>query len=294
MQASGGPVATPHSGVHYDAGTTRRAFEGYYLRLTLEDGTSFAFIHEVSDPAGESPLSKVSTQVMWSGGGYLMEHTRDVSSFWAEQGGMAFGGAYELANGWEAGGNGNGGIAVEPDGHSARSAERGDLRRVMPAVREKPLFYSLQALSQPLHSVYPSCRQRVRFGTECLRIYSYLVQDEFFAAVRRGFQASDTLHCGAVRAVPPDGDMLRSVLPEAAATPSSAETCAWAYDMRPVYGWGGPAVRRPEAAAEGEAAAQREVERGRRGKATTGWLAASPLFDPQASRWSIPRAEPSA
>jgi hypothetical protein len=110
--------------------------------------------------------------------------------------------------------------------------------------------------------------------------HSLLAQDEFFATVRRGFQASDKLHCGSVQAVPPDGDM-----PEAAATASSAEACAWEYDMRPVYGWGGAAVRRPREAAKGEAAAQREAEAGRGGKATTGWLAASPLFDPQA----IPR-----
>lgn len=90
---------TPHGALHYDDNSKRRVFEGWYIRLTLpQDKASFAFIHEVEDPAGGTPFSKINSQVMGPGRGYIMQHTRDISSFWGDSTQMAFGGCYSPAD----------------------------------------------------------------------------------------------------------------------------------------------------------------------------------------------------
>lgn len=89
--SNGNAAEVPHSAIHYSACTTRRAFKGWYIKVTLpSDSTgsaagragaadgkaggrkaqSFAFIHALEDPAGGSELSKVSSQVggAWGGG----------------------------------------------------------------------------------------------------------------------------------------------------------------------------------------------------------------------------------
>ena len=108
-------------------------------------------------------------------------------------------------------------------------------------------------------------------------------ESEFEAAVGQGFlgfQASDILHEGAVEAVAPDGDMLAGDRP---LPPSTLASARWSYAMQPIYGWGGAVVDRPgEAAAAGDGpGAGGEVRGEQDQKSTTGWMAASRIFDPQ-------------
>lgn len=234
---SRGIEQVPHSPFHYDDSTSGRAFEGWYLRLTLPNNRSVTFIHCIEDPNGDNDFSKVTSQVLWGGGpwgkgGYLMQHTRDVDVFWASKKAMEFGATYS----------------------SSSSASKNDIvRRIIPQ------------------------------------------EEEFLQLVDTGFQASETLHHGSLKATQPGGDMLNtpSIRPPAEMPEQKASTVSWAYSMSPIYGWGGPVVNRPEAAAAGDSNAQSSVkppdDNGAR--PTTGILASIPLFDPQ---WQICTAHATA
>jgi tocopherol cyclase len=77
---------------------------------------------------------------------------------------------------------------------------------------------------------------------------------QFDAGVEQGFQASATWHQGSI------------VRAEAGATgvlPSTVDSCRWAFSVRPVVGWGDTDGRQ---------------------KATAGWLAALPVFEPH---WQV-------
>jgi len=82
-----------------------------------------------------------------------------------------------------------------------------------------------------------------------------LDEADFDAAVREGFQATATWHQGRLRA----DDATSGPGPAA-----SVADCAWAFSVRPRAGWGG-----------GAAARQR---------ATAGWLASLPVFEPH---WQV-------
>jgi hypothetical protein len=86
-----GLVATPHSGYHFD-GSNRRFFEGWYWKVTADDGTSFALIYSVEDPAGGSLQGGVGVQIMGpKHGDYLCQFSRDTSCFWADPHQLALG-----------------------------------------------------------------------------------------------------------------------------------------------------------------------------------------------------------
>jgi len=88
-----GLVTTPHSGYHYD-GSSRRFFEGWYWKVTADDGTSFALIYSVEDPAGGALQGGVGVQVMGpKDGDYLCQFNRDTSCFWADPHQLALGAA---------------------------------------------------------------------------------------------------------------------------------------------------------------------------------------------------------
>ena len=79
----------------------------------------------------------------------------------------------------------------------------------------------------------------------------------FDAGVEQGFQASATWHQGSI------------VRQEAGATgdlPSTVGDCRWAFSVKPVSGWGSA---------------------GQRQRATAGWLAALPVFEPH---WQVLQA----
>lgn len=81
-----------------------------------------------------------------------------------------------------------------------------------------------------------------------------LPEREFDAAVEQGFQAAATWHQGSI------------VRAEAGATgtlPSTVGSCRWAFSVQPMVGWG---------------------EQGAPQKATAGWLAALPVFEPH---WQV-------
>lgn len=291
---------TPHAAYHYDDDTGRRVFEGWYLKVSIpEEEASFCFIHAQEDPNGESKFSKVTTQVLGPHGEYMMQHVRDVRSFWADKKDMAFGATYKLGehSSQSSRGDGNGNGSKQEDGAAPREI---------------------------------------------------IGEGEFDRRVTYGFQATDTWHQGSVVATEADGDMVENREDEwPKATENGLRKVRWAYDMQPVYGWGGPVVKEPRevskeaskstpstvtkakssaqggsgsSSSEGAAAGgsnargfgqasedgyesdvgsldaefqggvdlgsepEVEVEEGQGQKATTGWLALSPIFDPQ---WQI-------
>jgi tocopherol cyclase len=100
------PQQPPHAGCHFrpihpgtpanHKGTRRnkRFFEGWYYRITLEDGASFAFIYSIEDPflmndndgsssSKFSDLSLSCQQVMGPNDEYLVQADRDPAKFWA-------------------------------------------------------------------------------------------------------------------------------------------------------------------------------------------------------------------
>ena len=76
----------------------------------------------------------------------------------------------------------------------------------------------------------------------------------FDAGVEQGFQASATWHQGAI---------VRQEAGAGGSLPSTVGSCRWAFSVRPVVGWG---------------------DAGARQKATAGWLAALPVFEPH---WQV-------
>ncbi|MEW5314866.1 MAG: hypothetical protein WDW38_006330 [Sanguina aurantia] len=85
-------VQTPHRGYHFD-GSSRRFFEGWYYKVTIpENGQSFALIYSVEDPGlPGSKAGGVGVQVMGPDDGYICQHTRSVSGFWADQNSLTLG-----------------------------------------------------------------------------------------------------------------------------------------------------------------------------------------------------------
>ena len=84
-----------------------------------------------------------------------------------------------------------------------------------------------------------------------------LPPDAFDGGVEQGFQATAGWHQGAIVAAEAGaGGELRSTVP----------SCRWAYSVRPVAGWG---------------------DAGTRQKATAGWLASLPVFEPH---WQVLQA----
>ena len=53
---------TPHSGYHWD-GSDRRFFEGWYYRVTLPTGETFAFMYSIEDPIGGKTHSGGAAQI---------------------------------------------------------------------------------------------------------------------------------------------------------------------------------------------------------------------------------------
>ena len=85
------PLATPHSGYHWD-GSDRRFFEGWYLRVTLPAAQqSFGFIYAIEDPIGNSPYSGGSAQILGPHDEYLCRSFPQVQGFWIERDRLAFG-----------------------------------------------------------------------------------------------------------------------------------------------------------------------------------------------------------
>ncbi|PRW18397.1 tocopherol cyclase [Chlorella sorokiniana] len=76
----------------------------------------------------------------------------------------------------------------------------------------------------------------------------------FDAGVDQGFQASATWH---------QGSIVRQEAGAGGVLPSTVDSCRWAFSVRPVVGWG---------------------DVGARQKATAGWLAALPVFEPH---WQV-------
>lgn len=74
---------TPHSGYHWD-GSSRRFFEGWYLRVTLPDvQQTFAFMYSIEDPGGGKRFSGGSAQVLGPDDAYLCRSFPKVNTFWA-------------------------------------------------------------------------------------------------------------------------------------------------------------------------------------------------------------------
>lgn len=75
---------TPHSGYHWD-GSSRRFFEGWYYRVTLPVGQTFAFMYSIEDPIGGKPYSGGAAQILGADDQYLWRTFPDVSKFWASR-----------------------------------------------------------------------------------------------------------------------------------------------------------------------------------------------------------------
>jgi len=77
------PLATPHSGYHWD-GSSDRFFEGWYYRVTLPDcGHTFAFMYSIDDPIGGQPCSGGAAQIIGPDDQYLCRTFPNVDQFWA-------------------------------------------------------------------------------------------------------------------------------------------------------------------------------------------------------------------
>lgn len=185
-------VTTPHSGYHWDK-TPRRFFEGWYWKVVMpETGESFALIYSIEDPLGNSSVSGVGAQVMGPDEGYIVQYSRDVSTFWASPAGLALGACFQRA----------------PESSAAAPS---------------------------LHSVLPAAL--------------------FDKHVALGYQASATWHQGRL-AASPEGSVPGTLA-------STVDSCSWAFEVKPVYGWG-------------------DADKAQ--KATAGWLAALPVFEPH---WQV-------
>ena len=75
-------LQTPHSGYHWH-GCDRRFFEGWYYRVTLPHcGQTFAFMYSIEDPAGNSPYSGGSAQILGPDDSYLCRTFPEPQQFW--------------------------------------------------------------------------------------------------------------------------------------------------------------------------------------------------------------------
>jgi tocopherol cyclase len=104
------PQQPPHAGCHFrptHPGTAinhkgprrkNRFFEGWYYRLTLQDGVSFAFIFSIEDPKDNSPLSLCCCQIMGPNDEYLLQADPDHTKFWAWQHQQGLGCTFEFIN----------------------------------------------------------------------------------------------------------------------------------------------------------------------------------------------------
>jgi len=108
--ASGAAVAaakqlrTPHSGYHYD-GRPDRFFEGWYFKVYIPQvDQSFALIYSIEDPKG-SQIAGVGAQIMGPEDGYLIQYSKDVSSFWASPNNLELGATFATAPGARQGPN---------------------------------------------------------------------------------------------------------------------------------------------------------------------------------------------
>lgn len=97
---------TPHKGYHYTGQQSQRFFEGWYWRVCLPGAAnSFALIYSIEDPRADSVFSGVGAQVMGPKDGYILQYSKDTSSFWADRGRLALGACFD-AKGAEGGGDG--------------------------------------------------------------------------------------------------------------------------------------------------------------------------------------------
>jgi len=89
--AVGPSLAPPHSGYHLRG--RKRGFEGWYHRLTLPSGPSFAFVYSIFDPADEdSPRHGVGVQLFGpdeQASGLRIASAGD--AFWADEHALALG-----------------------------------------------------------------------------------------------------------------------------------------------------------------------------------------------------------
>ncbi|MBE9019123.1 tocopherol cyclase [Chroococcidiopsis sp. CCALA 051] len=81
---------TPHSGYHWD-GSDRRFFEGWYYRVTLPTGETFAFMYSIEDPIGGKTHSGGAAQILGPDDKYLWRTYPDVKRFWASPTQLALG-----------------------------------------------------------------------------------------------------------------------------------------------------------------------------------------------------------
>jgi len=77
-------LQTPHSGYHWD-GKSDRFFEGWYYRVTLQMGETFAFMYSIEDPIGGKSHSGGAAQVLAPQDEYLCRTFPDVGKFWASK-----------------------------------------------------------------------------------------------------------------------------------------------------------------------------------------------------------------
>lgn len=83
-------VETPHSGYHWD-GSSQRFFEGWYYRVTLAQGDTFAFMYSIEDPIGGEPHSGGAAQILGPNDEYLCRTFADVSKFSGSKTSLALG-----------------------------------------------------------------------------------------------------------------------------------------------------------------------------------------------------------
>lgn len=73
---------TPHSGYHWDGASTN-FFEGWYYRVTLADGETFAFMYSIQDPIEDKPHSGGAAQILGWDEEYICRTFPNTRSFWA-------------------------------------------------------------------------------------------------------------------------------------------------------------------------------------------------------------------
>jgi tocopherol cyclase len=89
------PLATPHSGYHWD-GSSGRFFVGWYYRLTLPAKTqnqaqSFGFMYSIDDPAGNTPQTGGAVQILGADHRYVYRSFANPKLFWAKSTQLGFG-----------------------------------------------------------------------------------------------------------------------------------------------------------------------------------------------------------
>lgn len=212
-------------------------------------GQSFALIYSIEDPLATLPTRGVGAQVMGPDDSYIVQYSRDVSRFWADPRALSLGACFS-------------GTGVTKSLLPAQTFRQ----RVMQGYQASASWHQggwygtlFFCVCCPFF-IAPCVLQYLVMSTSSLH---FLITSPSHIITPHHHTSSPSHHTSAH--TPPTGSLVASPPPEVPGTlpASTVQQCSWEFDVQPVYGWG---------------------ETSGRQKATAGWLAALPVFEPH---WQV-------